>query len=86
MAKITIEVDRKTCIASAACEALSPEYFKVIDGAARIVKKGSKQSIEKDTIIAEVDEEKLKELKEAAASCPVNAIHLINQETKEKYY
>jgi len=86
MAKILIEVDRKTCIASAACEALSPEYFKVVDGAARIVKQGSNQSTEKDTIIVEVDETKLQELKEAAASCPVNAIHLINKETNEKYY
>ncbi|MFA5174375.1 MAG: ferredoxin [Candidatus Pacearchaeota archaeon] len=58
-----ISVDKKTCIGCGACASICPEVFEMketADGLKSVVKKQSKASC----------------VKEAADSCPVNAINI----------
>lgn len=72
MAKYRIEFDREACIGAAACAAVLPEVWEMQDDGKPNVK------------IPEFDEEALEQNIEAAKSCPVNVIHIINNETGER--
>ncbi|HID09336.1 TPA: ferredoxin [Candidatus Micrarchaeota archaeon] len=59
-----VRVDRDTCIGCGVCVALAPEYFKLdSDGKSTVIKEE----------VAPGDEEKVRN---AAASCPVQAIKI----------
>lgn len=64
-----IEYDRKGCIGAGTCEAVCPKSWKIADdGKANV-------------LIKEFDEESLKCNMDAAESCPVNVIHIIDKKT-----
>ena len=80
--KFQIFHDRPNCIGCAACAAVAPDFWSMNeDGKSDII-----GSIKKDdeTEELDIDEKNYNENKEAADSCPVNVIHIINKETKEK--
>lgn len=80
--KYQIQHDRPNCIGCAACAAVAPDFWTMHeDGKSDIVgcKKRDDEWEELD-----IEEKNYKENKEAADSCPVNVIHIINKETKEK--
>ena len=80
--KYKIEHDRPNCIGCAACAAVAPDFWTMHeDGKSDIV-----GSVKKDDETEELDihEKDFQANKEAADSCPVNVIHIINKETKEK--
>jgi ferredoxin len=73
MTKYTIEVDKGVCVGCGACAATCDEGFEMAD-----TPDGSKAKPKK----AETDE--LLCMEEAANICPVNAIHIKNNESNEK--
>ena len=80
--KYTLMHDRPNCIGCAACAAVAPDFWVMSeDGKSDIVgcKKRDDEWEELD-----IDEKNYNENKEAADSCPVNVIHIINKETGEK--
>lgn len=79
--KYIIEFDRENCIGAAACVAVQPDQWEIVnDGKADF--KGSKEKNKKFT--KEIDESEFAKFKEAAESCPVNVIHIIEKDTKKK--
>ena len=82
MANFTIWHDRPGCIGCAACANVTPQYWemKAPDGKSDLI--GSKQTLEGSEIKKEeLDVDSLDGNKEAAESCPVNVIHLIDKKT-----
>ena len=80
--KYQILHDRPNCIGCAACAAVAPDFWTMSeDGKSDIVgcKKRDDEYEELD-----IEEKNFRENKEAADSCPVNVIHIVNKETKEK--
>lgn len=72
MGKYVIEYDREGCIGAGSCVGACPSNWTMAeDGKADLANK-------------EIDEEQLSCNKEAAESCPVNVIHIVNKETGEK--
>jgi len=61
-AKKVIEVNHDVCIGCATCEGIAPDYFKVEDGLAHVIKDYS----EEDSDLID----------EAINSCPVQAISI----------
>jgi len=85
MAKYTIDHDRPICIGCAACEAVAPDFWVMADDGKSDVK-GAEVTKEGDVIVREtleIDEKDFQTNKDAAESCPVNCIHILN-EKKEK--
>jgi len=74
MTKYKIKHDIEECIGCAACAAISDNWEMVeINGEEKAKpKKG------------EIDESELEDNKEAAESCPVEVIHIVDTETKKK--
>jgi ferredoxin len=70
--KYRLVFDRDNCIGAAACAAVLPEVWDIASDGKASVK------------VPEFDQEKLEENLEAAKSCPVNVIHIINNENGEK--
>ncbi len=71
--KYKVEHDRPNCIGCGACCAVCPSRWEMgEDGKSNF--KGN----------PEIDEAEYKDNKDAADSCPVNVIHIIDQETKKK--
>lgn len=81
--KYLIEYDREGCIGVAACTAVDPEnWILVEDGKADL--KDSKKEPKKGYYTREIDESELTKWKAAAESCPVLVIHIKDLETGEK--
>ena len=79
MGKIKIIYNRETCIGAAACAAMDPKYFEM-DSEGKAVLKGAKEIDGK--FILEIDDND--DTYQAAESCPVRAIKLINLESGEE--
>ena len=80
--KFQIQHDRPNCIGCAACAAVAPDFWVMSeDGKSDII--GSKKK-DDETEELDISEDNYKENKEAADSCPVNVIHIVNKETGEK--
>ncbi len=68
--KFKIEIDREECIACATCYTLDPAHFEAdTEGKSKVVGGSSNGKSE-----GNFDDKKLKEAKEAEASCPVSVI------------
>lgn len=82
MSRFVIEFDRERCIGAGACEAACPKFWRLTGEKAELL--GG--TPEKDNAIqtCEIDNVDLKCNIDAARTCPVNAIHIINKETREK--
>jgi len=86
--KYKVIYDRKGCIGAAACAAVCPKYWEMnSDGKADLV--GATSSDGGDTYELEISETDLKENidaalacnKDAAESCPVNVIKIVDMKT-----
>lgn len=78
-----IEYDREGCIGAAACVAVQDDQWELVaDGKADL--KGSESKKENKMQTKEIDESELEKYKEAAESCPVTVIHIIDKETGER--
>jgi ferredoxin len=77
--KYKVEHDRPNCIGSGHCVSVCPKFWEMgKDG--KSVLKGSKELKNKWREL-EIDEKDLECNKRAAASCPVNVIHIKNIKT-----
>ncbi len=80
MAKYKVIYDRQNCIGAVQYVAVMPEFWTLDkDGKANL--KGSKKN--GGTWELDLDETLLQKMKDAAASCPVNVIHV--EETKKNF-
>ena len=77
-----IQYDREGCIGAAACAVASAEWSIVADGKADL--KDMKKSGETDFCERTINEGELEQHMAAAKSCPVNVIHVVDLQTKEK--
>ena len=74
MSKYKIELDVEGCIGCGACSALSENWENIeIDGEAKA-----------KFVNPNIEEDEFEENKEAADSCPVNVIHITNNESGER--
>ena len=81
--KYKIVYDRENCIGAAACAAVAPDYWEIVDdGKADLKKAESKEENRVQERI--IDESELEVNMEGARSCPVNVIHIIDLETGER--
>lgn len=80
--KYVLQHDRPNCIGCAACEAVAPDFWEMNeDGKSDI--KGGKQ-LDNGWQELDFEEKDLQINKEGADSCPVNVIHIVKKETREK--
>ena len=70
--KYKIVFDRENCIGAAACAAVHPDNWEISmqDGKANVKK-------------TDIEEEELRQNMEAAQACPVNVIHIYDEEGKK---
>ena len=79
--KFRITHDREECIGCGACAAMAPDHWTMDDdGKATLI--GSTGSGKK--AIKMIDEKDLAANEEAASSCPIEAIHIEEEDTKKK--
>lgn len=78
-----VELDREGCIGAAACVAVDPDNWAIVEDG-KVDLKDSKQDTKTKFFIREIDEIELQKWKEAAESCPVNVIHIIDLDTKKR--
>ena len=76
-----IQYDREGCIGAAACAAASAEWSIVADGKADLKDMKKDQT---DFFERTIGDGELEQHMAAAKSCPVNVIHIIDLQTKEK--
>lgn len=82
MAKFKIEHDRPNCIACAACWIIFPKFWKEgPDGKSDVINSKLREDGWEEL---EFQEEDKQGNMDAAESCPVNVIHIIDAETKQK--
>ncbi len=80
--KYELQHDRPNCIGCAACAAISPDFWIMSeDGKSDIVGCRKKENGWEELDLEEKD---FAINKEAAESCPVNVIHIINKETGDR--
>ena len=76
------EIDKQYCIGCGACAVTAPDFWEMNDdGKSSII--GGKEK-ENGWQELEIDEKDFDVNKEAAESCPVEVIHLVDAETNEK--
>lgn len=79
MKKYKVVFEREGCIGAAACAAVDPGTFE-IESDGRSSLKGSKEV--EGTFEKEITEDEFEKVKEAAESCPVNVIHIFDEDGK----
>ena len=81
--KYRIEFERDSCIGAAACVTENPSFWSLeVDGKATA--KGEDTKKKKQIVQIELDKKELEKHLLAAKSCPVNVIHIFDEETKEQ--
>lgn len=80
--KYLLQHDRPNCIGCAACAAVAPDFWTMHEDGKSDIVGCRKRPDEWEEL--DIEEKDFKPNKEAAESCPVNVIHLINKETGEK--
>ena len=81
-AKYTLQHDRPNCIGCAACEAVAPSFWEMNEDGKSDIKNGN--NLDTGWQDLDIEEKDFEANKEAADSCPVNVIHLVNKKTGEK--
>ena len=78
MTKYRIKYDRKGCIGAGVCAAIAEKHWEMNkDGLADLI-----NGKEVDGFFEKIiDESELEIVKKAAENCPVNVIHIIDEET-----
>jgi ferredoxin len=79
--KKEIQHDRPNCIGCAACAAINPkDWVMNQDGKSDLV---NAANVENGWQRKEIKEEEFKDQMDAAESCPVNVIHIVEKEVDE---
>lgn len=81
--KYRVELDREGCIGAAACVAVDPENWNIVEDG-KVDLKDSKQDPKTSYFFRDIDESELAKWKEAAESCPVTVIHITDLETGKR--
>ncbi|MCJ7479112.1 MAG: ferredoxin [Candidatus Nanohaloarchaeota archaeon QJJ-7] len=81
---LKIVYDRTGCIGAGTCEALDPEDFELVEDGLADLKEGEESG--NGTWEKEIPEERKEEALDAAKSCPVNVIKVIDTESGEQLY
>ena len=81
--KYKIEYDREACIGIAACVAVDPENWVMVDDNKADLK-DSRQDTKTKFFVKEIDESELKKWMDAAESCSVNVIHIVDLKTGKR--
>ena len=89
MKRYKITVERNECIGAGPCTAILPEFWtlnEAEDGRVNISKKHEPMVDDQgnEWVIVKLSDEELKEHIEAAESCPVAVIHIIEEESGKK--
>ena len=80
--KFQIQHDRPNCIGCAACAAIAPDFWTMSeDGKSDIVASKKREDGWEEL---DIEEKNFALNKEAADSCPVNVIHIVDKKTGEK--
>ena len=77
MATFKVVLDRESCIGAGACEKAFSERWKMNDNDGKVDLIGG-ETTDKEQVL-EISEHELDRMLEAAQSCPVNAIHIIDE-------
>jgi ferredoxin len=78
MPRVKIVYNRSGCIGAAACELAAPEFWKLAqDNKADLLGAKLNSKTGKYELEIEVSKKQLSALKEAALSCPVNVIEIV---------
>ena len=80
--KFLIQFDREGCIGASSCTVASKDWVMSNDGKADFLNMTHNEKT--DFFEAEIDESKLQQYMEAAQSCPVNVIHIIEKDSGKK--
>jgi|SRR3989338_603672 len=80
--KYILQHDRPNCIGCAACEAVAPDFWEMNEDGKSDIKNG--KNMHNGCQELEIRDKSYEENKNAADSCPVNVIHLVNKKTGEK--
>lgn len=80
--KYILQHDRPNCIGCAACEAVAPDFWEMNGDSKSDIKNG--KNLNNGWQELELEEKNFAENKDAADSCPVNVIHIINKKTGER--
>ncbi|MFQ5620826.1 MAG: ferredoxin [Candidatus Nanoarchaeia archaeon] len=80
--KYKIDHDRPNCIGCGACAAMSPDHWEMDDDGKSNIINGTR--LDNGCEAKEIEQNDYETNFEAAECCPVNVIHLTNNETKEK--
>ena len=78
----TLQHNRPDCIGCAACEAVAPDFWEMNEDGKSDIKKG--KNVDNGWQELEFEEKVFTINKDAAESCPVNVIHIVKKDTKEK--
>ncbi len=81
--KYRVELDREGCIGAAACVAVDPENWMIVEDG-KVDLKNSIQDKKTLFFTREIDESELAKWKEAAESCPVTVIHIVDLSTGKR--
>jgi ferredoxin len=85
MSKFRVEIDKNACQGFGACVELCSSFFQLSDVDGKSSIEGANKVMKENEVVAETLElDKLECVREAAETCPFNAIHIVNLETNEK--
>ncbi|MEK6948397.1 MAG: ferredoxin [Nanoarchaeota archaeon] len=79
--KYLVEYDREGCIGAAACVAVQPDQWTIVDDGKADLKDSAKEG---KNWFKEIDESELQAYKDAAESCPVTVIKIFEKDTKKR--
>ena len=80
--KYALQHDRPNCIGCGACEAIAPDFWEMNDDGKSDIKQGENKNNGWQEL--EIGQKDFEVNKEAANSCPVNVIHIVNKKTKSR--
>jgi ferredoxin len=85
MSKFRVKIDKNACQGFGACIELCPQFFQLSDADGKSSIEGAKEVMKENIVVAETLElDELECVREVAETCPFNAIHIVNLETREK--
>ena len=79
--KYLVEYDRDGCIGAAACVAVQPDQWTMVDDGKADLKDSKKEG---KNWFKEIDESELEKYKDAEESCPVTVIKIFEKDTKKR--